>query len=60
MNKSSKLSIKINSTESYTRDIVLKILPEPRYELNMFQKNSQALYLSEELMRHLNLYKMAY
>ena len=60
MNKSSKLSIKINSTESYTRDIVLKILPEPRYELDMFQKNSQALYLSEELMRHLNLYKMAY
>ena len=36
MNTSSKLSIKINSTESYTRDIVLKILPKPRYVLNMF------------------------
>ena len=60
MNKSSKLSIKINSTESYTRDMVLKILPEPSYELDMFQKNSQALCLSEELMRHLTLYEMAY
>ena len=40
--------------------MVLKILPEPSYELNMSQKNSQALYLSEELMRHLTLYEMAY
>ena len=60
MNKSSKLLIKINSTESYSRDMVLKTLPEPSYELNMSQKNYQALYLSEELMRHLTLYKMAY
>ena len=60
MNKSSKLLIKINSTKSYTRDMVLKILPEPSYDLNMSQKNSQALYLSEELMRHLTLYEMAY
>ena len=28
MNKFSKLSNKINSTESYTRDMVLKFLPE--------------------------------
>jgi hypothetical protein len=56
MNKSSKLLIKINFTESYTRDMVLKILPEPSFELNMFQKNSQALFLSEELMMHLTLH----
>ena len=60
MNKSSKLLIKINSTGSYTRDMVLKFLPEPSHEIHMFQKNCKALYLSEELMRHLNLYKMAY
>ena len=45
MNKSSKLSIKINFTESYTRDMVLKFLSEPIPELHMFQKNSQVLYL---------------
>ena len=60
MDKNSKLLIKINFTESYTRDMVLKFLSEPIPELHMFQKNSQALYLSEELMRHLTLYKMAY
>ena len=60
MNNSSKLLNKIYSTGSYTRDMVLKILPEPSHELHMFQKNSQVLYVSEELMRHLNLYKMAY
>ena len=60
MNKSSKLLIKINSIGSYTRDIVLKFLPEPSHELHIFQNNSQAWYLSEELMRHLTLYKMAY
>ena len=60
MNKSSKLLIKINSIGSYTRDIVLKFLPEPSHELHMFQKIYQALYLSEELMRHLTLYEMAY
>ena len=60
MNKSSKLLILINSTESSTSDMVLRFLPEPRHELRMSQKNSQALYLLEELMRHLTLYKMAY
>ena len=60
MNKSSKLLILINSTESSTSDMVLRFLPEPSHELRMSQKNSQALYLSEELMRHLTLYKMAY
>ena len=44
MNKFSKLLTKINSTESYTRDMVLKFLPEPNHELNLLQKNYQALY----------------
>ena len=39
INKIIKLSSKINSTESYTRMLDLKILPEPRYGLRMFQKN---------------------
>ena len=39
INKIIKLLIKINSTESNTRDMNLKILPEPRCDLNMFQKN---------------------
>ena len=59
-NKFSKLLNKIKSTESYTRDMVLKFLPNPSHELDMFQKNSQVIYLSEELMRHLTLHKMAY
>ena len=37
MNKFSKLLNKINSIESYTRDMVLKILPEPKHGLNMLQ-----------------------
>ena len=47
INKFIKLLIKINSTESYTMDMVLKILPEPRYDLNMFQKNYQVLFLQK-------------
>ena len=34
-NKISKLLTKIKSTESYTRDIVLKFLPEPSHEINI-------------------------
>ena len=37
MNKFGKPLNKINSTESYTRDIALKILPEPKHGLNMLQ-----------------------
>ena len=37
MNKISKPLTKINSTESYTRDIVLKFLPEPIHGLNILQ-----------------------
>ena len=42
-NKFSKLSTKIKSTESYTRDMVLKFLLEPSNELNILHKNYQAL-----------------
>jgi len=47
INKIIKLSTKLISTESYTRIMDLKILPEPRYNLNMFQKNYQALFLPD-------------
>ena len=53
MNKISKLLNKINSTEIYTRDMVLKFLPEPRHERIIFQKNYQALYLQDKLVMHL-------
>ena len=53
MNKFSKLLNKINSIESYTRDIVLKFLPEPSHELNIFHKNYQALYQPDKLVMHL-------
>ena len=35
MNKISKLLNKIKSTESYTRGMVLKFLPEPSNEINI-------------------------
>ena len=56
----SKLLNKINFTESYNRDMVLKILPEPKYDLNMLQKNYQALFLPEKLIMHLTLHGLAY
>ena len=37
MSKFSKLLNKINSTESYTRYMVLKFLPEPIHGLNILQ-----------------------
>ena len=48
MNKNSKLLTKINSTESYIRDMVLKFLPELIFDLEMFHKNYQALYLPKK------------
>ena len=36
-NKISKLLTKINSIESFTRDMVLKFLPEPSHGQNMLQ-----------------------
>ena len=52
-NKTSKPLTKINSTESYTRDMVLKFLPEPSHEINILQKNYQALYHHNELVMKL-------
>ena len=37
-NKNSKLLNKINSTESFTKDMALKFLPETIHELNILQK----------------------
>ena len=42
-NKNSNPLTKINSTESFTRDMVLKFLPESNHELNILQKNYRAL-----------------
>ena len=53
MNKFSKLLNKINSTESYTRDMVLKFLPEFIHELNILEKNYQTLYQPNKLVMHL-------
>ena len=53
INKFSKPLIKINSTESYTRDMVLKFLPEPVHKLNIFHKNYQALYHYDKLIMQL-------
>jgi len=52
-NKFSKLLTKINSTESYIRDMVLKFLPEPNHEINILQKNYQALSPPDKLFMHL-------
>ena len=54
-NKFSKLLNKINSIESYTRDMVLKLLPEPRNELNILQKNYQASYPPDKISYAFNL-----
>ena len=42
-NNISKLLNKINSTESFTRDMVLKFLPVPIHELSILKKNYRAL-----------------
>ena len=49
----SKLITKINSTKSFTRDMVLKFLLEPIHELNILQKNYRALYPQDKLVMHL-------
>ena len=46
-NKNSKPLTRINSTESFTRDMVLKFLPESTHGLNMLQYNFQALFLED-------------
>ena len=52
-NKNSKLLKKINSTESYTRNMVLKFLPEPNNEIEILHKNYQALYHYDKLVMQL-------
>ena len=42
-NKNSKPLAKINSTESFTKDLVLKFLPGTSHELNILQKIFQDL-----------------
>ena len=49
-NKISKPLTKINSPKSCTMDMVLKFLPEPSKELNILQKNYQALYSPDKLV----------
>ena len=53
MNKFSKLLNMINSTESHTKDMVLKFLPDTSHELNILQKNYQDLYQQDKLVMHL-------
>ena len=60
MNKNSKLINMINFSESYSRDMALKIFPEPIYDLYMFQKNYQALSLHEKLIMHLTIHELTY
>ena len=54
-NKNCKPLTRINSTESFTRDMVLKFLPEPIHELNILQKNYQALYQQDKISYAVNL-----
>ena len=60
INKTNKLSTKINSTGGYTKVMDFKILPELRNDLIMLQKNYQALVLSEHLLMPLTLNELAY
>jgi hypothetical protein len=49
-NKNSKPLTKINSTESFTKDLVLKFLPETSPELNILHKNFQDLTHYDKLV----------
>ena len=48
--KNSKPFTKINSTESFTEDLVLKFLPEAIHEINMLQKIVQDLTHYDKLI----------
>ena len=52
-NKNSKPLTKINSTESFTRDMVLKFLPEPNHKLNILQKSFKDLTQHDKLVMQL-------
>ena len=60
INKTNKLAKKINSTESYTKVMDLKILPEPSNGLIMLRTNYQVLFLPDYLFMHLTLDKIAF
>ena len=51
--KNSKPLTKIKSTESFTKDLVLKFLPEPSPELNILQKIFQDLNHYDKLVMQL-------
>ena len=51
--KNSKLLTKINSTESFTRDMALKFLPETTHELDILHKIFQDLTHYGKLVIHL-------
>ena len=52
-NKNSKPFTRINSTESFTRDMVLKFLPESTHDLKILHKNYRALYPPDKMVMHL-------
>ena len=52
-NKNSKPLTKINSTESFTRHLVLKFLPEATHELNILQKIFRDLTHYDKLVMQL-------
>ena len=52
--KNSKPLTMINSTESFTKDLVLKFLPETIHELNILQKIFQDLTHYDKLVIQLN------
>ena len=52
-NKNSKPLKKINSIESYTKNMVLKFLPEPNHVISILDKNYQALYHYDKLVMQL-------
>ena len=59
MNKFSKLLTKIKSTESYTRDMVLKFLPDLSHKLHIFYKNYQALFHQDKLVMQLTYHELS-
>ena len=58
-NKISKLLTKINFTGSYPRNMVLKFLLEPNHEIDILQKNYQALYHYDKLVMQLTYHELA-
>ena len=49
-NKNSKPLTKINSTETFTKDLVFKFLPETSHELSTLQKSFQDLTHYDKLI----------